>query len=379
MRVVMVSKAVIVGAYQRKLEELARLPGIELTAVVPPLWRDSRGETRLERVFVDGYRLLETPIALNGHFHAHFYPRLSRTLTQLQPDLLHVDEEPYNLAAWQAMQWAVSNRCPALFFTWQNLDRRYPPPFNWMERYSYRHAAYAIAGNHEAARVLAAKGYRGPSAVIPQFGVDPQLFSPATTSALIEQSAQTRLIVGYAGGLVPEKGVDLLLKAVAICNRTWSGAASQALTLRVVGSGQERLALETQAQDLGIDSNVRFLGRLASTEMPAFYRSIDVLVVPSRTMQNWKEQFGRVLIEAMACGIPVVGSDSGEIPAVIGEAGLIFPEEDAEALAAQLECLAQNRLLRAELGRKGRNRVLALYTHRRVAQATYDVYRACLT
>ncbi len=141
MRVVMVSKAVVVGAYQRKLEELARLPGVELTVLAPPVWRDSRGETHLERTFVEGYQLLETPIALNGHFHAHFYPELSRELNQLQPDIVHIDEEPYNLAAWQAMRWAVRHGRPALFFTWQNLNRRYPPPFNWMERYNYRHAA----------------------------------------------------------------------------------------------------------------------------------------------------------------------------------------------------------------------------------------------
>ena len=133
-------------------------------------------------MFVEGYRLVETPIALNGHFHAHFYPRLNRDLALLQPDLLHIDEEPYNLAAWQTMRWAVRHRRPALFFTWQNLDRRYPPPFNWMERYNYRHAVHAIAGNHEATRVLEAKGYRGPITVIPQFGIDPELFFPASTA-----------------------------------------------------------------------------------------------------------------------------------------------------------------------------------------------------
>ncbi len=375
MRVVMVSKAVIVGAYQRKLEELARLPGMELIALAPPVWRDSRGETQLERVFVEGYRLLETPIALNGHFHAHFYPQLNRELTQLQPDLVHIDEEPYNLAAWQAMRWAVQHRRPALFFTWQNIDRPYPPPFNWMERYNYRHAAYAIAGNHEATQVLQGKGYRGPATVIPQFGIDPELFCPSSIPDGLDRRAGARLTVGYAGGLVPEKGVDLLLQAVAACNRIWSDSQDPACSLALVGAGQERPALEALAKQLGIEQQIRFLGRIPSTDMPAFYRSIDVLAVPSRTMPNWKEQFGRVLIEAMACGVPVVGSDSGEIPNVVGDGGLIFPEGDATALARCLDSLAQDGDLRSAMGERGRKRVLAQFTHQCVALATYEVYR----
>ena len=281
MRIVMVSKAVIVGAYQRKLEELARLPGVELTALAPPIWRDSRGETRLERTFVEGYQLIETPIALNGHFHAHFYPRLNRELNRLLPDIVHIDEEPYNLAAWQAMRWAVRHSRPALFFTWQNLNRRYPPPFNWIERYNYRHAAYAIAGNREATDVLQAKGYRGPVMVIPQFGIDPKLFSPSSMPDGFLRPAAARLAVGYAGGLLPEKGVDLLLQAVATCNQALGGPKGQAVTLTLVGAGQERPALETQARHLGIEPQVRFLGRIPSMDMPAFYHSIDVLAVPS--------------------------------------------------------------------------------------------------
>lgn len=368
----MLSKAVVVAAYQRKLEELARLPGIELTAIVPPTWRDSRGETVLERAFVQGYRLVETPIALNGHFHAHFYPRLGRELMKLRPDLIHIDEEPYNLAAWQAMRWAVHHRRPALFFSWQNLDRTYPPPFQWMEHYNYRHAAYAVAGNHEASRVLQTKGYRGPIAVIPQFGIDPEMFQPAAD----DPHPADRLVAGYAGGLLPEKGIDLLLAAVAACNRALSPTNASGWAVALAGAGNERQALEAQAHDLGIEQDVRFLGRMTSTAMPAFYHSIDVLVLPSRTMPNWKEQFGRVLIEAMACGLPVVGSDSGEIPNVIGDAGLIFPEGDAAALARCLERLARDCELRHKLGRRGRERVLANYTHRCVAEATYEVYRS---
>jgi glycosyltransferase involved in cell wall biosynthesis len=112
-----------------------------------------------------------------------------------------------------------------------------------------------------------------------------------------------------------------------------------------------------------------------STEMPNFYVELDALVLPSRTRPNWKEQFGRVLIEAMACGVPVIGSNCGEIPNVIGDSGLIFPEENAEALAAHLTALRESQPLRAELAAKGRARVLAHFTQASVAERTVAFYR----
>lgn len=389
MRICMISKAVVVGAYQRKLEELARLPEVELTVFAPPVWRDSRGESRLQRSYTEGYRLIETPIALSGHFHTYFYRGLERALAAARPELLHVDEEPYNLATWQAMRWAVRHEAPALFFTWQNIPRRYPPPFRWIESYSYRHAAHAIAGSQDAASVLRAKGFGRPISLIPQFGVDPQLFTNTSTrvgpaSAEGQPERQAAFIVGYAGGLVPEKGVDSLLQALALCNDqqrrspTAVGLAAAPCQLALAGSGMQQAALQALSQQLGIDGQVVFLGRLSSTDMPGFYAGIDVLVLPSRTTPTWKEQFGRVLVEAMACGVPVIGSDSGEIPHVIGDAGWIFPEGNVAALAALLTSLRDNKELRQVMGQRGRARVLERYTQQRIAQATYAVYRSLL-
>ncbi len=373
-RIAMLSKAVVVAAYQRKLEELARLPGVSLVALTPPVWRDSRGETRLERVYTAGYDLVTTPIALNGHFHTHFFPRLGQALAAVQPDLIHVDEEPYNLATWQALRWAARHGRPALFFTWQNLQRRYPPPFDWIERYSYSHSAHAIAGNQEAREVLLAKGYSRPVTVIPQFGIDPQLFDRSVQPPLAPPSPHHRLTVGYAGGLVPEKGIDTLLHALAACQRGIGETAGQPCRLLLAGGGPYQANLERLVAQLDLGQHVVFLGRVGSTSMPAFFASIDVLAVPSRTTPTWKEQFGRVLVEAMACQTAVIGSDSGEIPNVIGDAGLVFAEGDAQSLASHLLRLASDPILRVDLGRRGRARALAHFTHERIAAATYQVY-----
>lgn len=368
----MVSKALVVGAYQRKAEELARL-GVELTVLIPPAWRDRRGVQVAERLHTQGYALRVIPFRFNGNFHLHYYPTLGAELAALRPDVLHMDEEPYNLATWLALRAAAQVRCAATFFTWQNLHRRYPPPFAMMERSNYARVAVAIAGNQDAGTVLRRKGYAGEIAVIPQFGVDPAIFQRRPSAArCAPQDAPTALPgavlhIGYAGGLVPEKGVDLLLHACVGLQADWQ--------LSVAGEGAEQPALAALATQLGVSDRVAFLGRRASSQMPEFYNTLDAFVLPSRTLPNWKEQFGRVLVEAMACEVPVVGSDSGEIPNVIGDAGLVFPENDVARLRAHLQRLADDPDERRRLGECGRQRVTATYTMQQIAEQTFAVYQ----
>ncbi len=367
MRVLMISKACVVGTYQRKLEELARLPDIELTVIVPPSWRDASGELKLERVHTTGYRMLVEPIRLNGNFHLHDFPTLGRRMREICPDVVHIDEEPYNLATWRALRAAHAIGAKALFFSWQNIARPYPIPFVWGERWTLRTIDHAIAGTQSSADVWRAKGYRGPLRVIQQFGVDPDFFTP---DAYPSSSRARGFLIGYAGRLVPEKGVDTLIRAL--------GKLPTSARLEIVGQGPERAALERLARSLGVSDRVSFSGQLASTRLPAFYRQCAVVVIPSRTRPNWKEQFGRVIVEAMACGVPVIGSESGAIPDVVGEGGLTFPEGDVEALAGHLRALMEDEALRCALGEVGRAEVLRKYTHAQVAARTAEVYAEML-
>lgn len=382
MRILMISKACLVGAYQRKLEEIARFPDVELMVAVPQSWREGSRVIRMERAHTAGYELVVEPIAFNGNFHLHFYPRLGRLIRAFAPDIVHMDEEPYNLATFHALRLAKRSGARALWFTWQNLNRRYPLPFRLIERYNLRHTDYAIAGSAGAAEVWREKGYAGPLAVIPQFGVDPDIFSPRGTwdrlSSLSERQTGKSapplrrdpargFVFGYAGRLVPEKGVDLLLEAMAELPGVWH--------LAIVGSGPELDRLKLLARRLGLADRVSFERDIPSMRMPAFYRELDALVLPSRSRPNWVEQFGRVLIEAMACGVPVVGSDCGEIPNVVGDAGLIFPEGDVEALRGCLARLMRESDLWADLSRRGRERVLAHFTQAQIAAQTVAVYR----
>jgi glycosyltransferase involved in cell wall biosynthesis len=377
MRILMLSKALVVGAYQKKAEELAALPGVELTVAVPPSWREPGvGEQPLERRFVRGYQLAVLPIWFNGRHHVHAYPAIDRLVARVRPHVFHIDEESFNFATYQAMRAGVRYGARCCFYNWATVDRRYPPPFGWFEQYAFRHAAHAIAGAQDAAEIIRRHGYRGPISVLPQFGVDPDLFSPTTDhrppttdnndkprSSVVGR--QLSFVVGYLGRLVPQKGLLDLVEALALLPAH--------ARVRLIGDGAQKQQLLARAAELGVGERLDLVAW--TNDVPAELRWLDVLVLPSHTTRSWKEQFGRVLIEAMSCGVPVVGSSSGEIPNVIGDAGLTYPEGDARALAAALRRLAAEPALYADLARRGRVRVLERYTQAALARQYYDVYR----
>ncbi len=381
MKVLMLSKACIVGTYQKKLEEMAAIDGVDLTVAVPPSWNESTWPTRLEKVHTKGYKMIVTDMAFNGNYHFHYYPKLNQIIREVKPDIFHIDEEPYNMATFRAMWLARSWRIPTVVFSWQNIFRRYPPPFGWMERYVLNKADYLLVGNSEAEQVWRRKGYKGPIQLIPQFGVDPSIYYRhdrgirRSKQSVFKfrnegQPKQSVLTIGYAGRIVEEKGLEVLMQAAAKLKGPWE--------LTILGDGPDRPRLEKMVQWLGISGRVTFQEKIPYSHMPNFFSGLDVFVLPSRTRTNWKEQFGRVLIEAMACDVIPVGARSGAIPEVIGDAGLTFAEADIEELYNQLQRLVEDVTLRDDLRQKGRQRVVNHYTQAAVARNTVQVYREVL-
>ncbi len=280
------------------------------------------------------YAIRPLPVRFNGRYHAYTYRGLSRTLSALRPDLVHIDEEPFNPAGMQAQLLADRLGARTVFTVLQNLLRRYPPPFSLMEQYNYRRTAHIIACNAAAGEVVRAKGYRGALSQFSVYGVDPDLYLPAERGA-----PRDGVVIGYIGRLVLYKGLGLLIETLR--------ELPENCRLRLLGAGPDEDTL----------------------------RQLDVLALPSLTRPNWAEQFGRVLIEAMACAVPVVGSSSGEIPNVIGSAGLVVPEGDVEAMRAALARLAADPDLREHYARAGRQRVLGHFTQEHAARRIASVYQ----
>jgi glycosyltransferase involved in cell wall biosynthesis len=146
----------------------------------------------------------------------------------------------------------------------------------------------------------------------------------------------------------------------------------------MVGDGSERKPFEQTLAQHGLLDRAEFTGAVSYDSVPNFFQQMDVLVVPTETTARIREQFGRVIVEAMATGIPVIGSTCGAIPEVIDGAGLVFPERDADALADAIRRVLADADLREEFARVGRRRVEENYSWDRVASKTYELYRQIL-
>ncbi len=253
-------------------------------------------------------------------------------------------------------------RIPYVVYSAQNIDKRYPPPFRWLERWCLRHASGAYPCNDRAGEILERKGLRSSAVTLP-LGVDLTDFTP------IERPPPTpeRLHVGYIGRLHSHKGVHVLLRAMA---------STPGVTAEIIGEGPEAGPLRELARSLSVADRVQFIGHVDYPSLPDRYRRLDAVVIPSVPTPRWDEQFCRVAVEAMASGVPIIASKTGAIPEVVGDAGLLVPPDDSLALSNALRTLA------AAPDRWDLLRVRGLesvdrFTWETIAAQHHAFYRAC--
>jgi glycosyltransferase involved in cell wall biosynthesis len=356
---------------QPKAHWLARQPGIELMVLIPDRWKAYGkwidAEVPENPAFRYEIARVRWPWVGKAQNYLHHYPSLKQTLLEFRPDVIDLWEEPWGLVSVHAV--TLRNRLlpktKLVSETEQNLEKTLPPPFEWFRSYTLRHADFLVGRSDEAVEVARRKGYRGPAESVPN-AVDETLFRPLDRDACRSQVGVGGFVVGYIGRLVLAKGLSDLLDAVARCDAS--------VRCVLVGGGPDEAVLREQTARLGIAGRVTFAGPKPMAELPVWMNAMDVLVLPSRTTPSWKEQFGRVIIEAHACGTPVIGSSSGAIPEVVGEGGLVFPEGRADALADRIEAMRSDPARAHAAGERGREVALARYTWQRVAEQMARVY-----
>lgn len=374
MRLTVISHSCVIDTNQQLFAEMEQL-GVTLQLIVPATWRgDLSGALVRPRVW-EGLQAdpIPVPVYKPGSVPLHAYLRsLGRYFYLFQPDAVYVENESYAVSTFQA---AVANRLsvrrPLLFRNNQNLFKRYPPPFSWAERYVLSQAACANVVNQEAGAVLRRKGYRGRIAYMP-YGIDAGFYAPRDARALRAELGLGGMVFGYMGRLVEEKGVRELLEAFRGFH------PEEDVSLLVVGDGPLRAELEAAFAQPSLVGRCRLLPVVPHREVPSYLSAMDALVLPSKTRPHWKEQFGRVLIEAPACGVPVIGSDSGEIPHLIERqgAGLVVPEGDAGALHTAMRRLVETPGLHDSLRERGRREVEQQYSHQALAYRFYQLLDA---
>ena len=366
MRILRIAHASLTPALRERERALARgYADIDLEVVTTNRWREA--EVDVDAVDDDLFPVIKARPRFSKHIQLFAYEPgpIVAALRRHRPHLIDLNHEPYSVAcaevltlcSWYAPQAVV------VLQTCQNIFHRYPPPFNWLERRALRRVAAAHVCSETVRELLRAKGFKKPVAIVP-FGVDTEAF--CQRGAFTRESKESPTI-GFVGRMLPGKGLNILAEALA-------QLGSEEWNVLLVGDGPERKSFETTLAARGLLDRARFTGAISYDRVPDLYHELDMLVVPTQTTDRIREQFGRVLVEAMASGLPVIGSTCGAIPEVIADAGLIVPEGDSAALAAALRRVLLDCALREELTRAGRRRVMQHYSWERVADKMHELF-----
>jgi glycosyltransferase involved in cell wall biosynthesis len=273
---------------------------------------------------------------------------LRRELRALQPDAIWLQQEPTDPLALELLAVLRSRREPQIvcavcenLFAGTSLRVRLAGRLLW----SRIDALAAVATRSLEGIQAIGMPSSIPSSVLVAGALPPPThIAPATLPFAVGTSD---FVVGFAGRITREKGWRDLAAAVATLPPSFK--------LLLAGSDNDPTVHETLAEP-ALRGRAAYVGLLDREALWRFYASLDCLVLPSLTTSTWTEQFGGVLADAMAVGIPILGSSSGAIPEVIGPAGLVFPEGDVPAIAESLQRLSADPSLRESLGRRGRER-----------------------
>lgn len=276
-------------------------------------------------------------------------------------DILHVSVEPWTLGGFQlCLLNKIFAKNKIVFITWENIFHKRRFPLNFFEWFVLRNSDGIVSANEEGKEILLKKGFKGKIAVFPILGM-PSRFRKKKVKR------DKKFTVGFVGRILKEKGLLNLIEAIKDLD----------VKLIILGRGIFKEELENRINELGIKNKVELIESVPPEEVVDYMNKMDVLVLPSLTIRKWKEQYGRVLPEAMACEVNVIGSSSAEIPNVIKDAGLIFKEGDSEDLKEKIKILMKNKELRKYLIRKGKERVKE-FTAKTIAEKYYKIFEEVL-
>ncbi|KOP26946.1 glycosyl transferase family 1 [Hapalosiphon sp. MRB220] len=386
MKILIASHSYIVDINCEKLLALSQLKSnIEVIVIVPKKWQPGGVQNKIiETKYRQEGRFQVVPISNFSQNHQGlltFGTDLISLIRQFRPQIIQVEQGSRSLAHAQmiTLNKVLGLKAKNLFFTWWNLPYKLKFPVSLLEKYNLQNSHGIISGNQDGAEILRQRGYKRPIKVIPQLGIDERVFTPQPQPELAQQlGIQTdEFIIGFVGRFVREKGLLTLIDALTLLpkDKPWK--------LLLLGRGDLRTELMHKAVENQIQDRIIIVESVPHEQVYKYINLMNTLVLPSETTYKfktltaigWKEQFGHVLIEAMACQVPVIGSDSGEIPHVIGDAGLIFPEGNAQILADCILKFIEKPDFAQTLGEMGYQKAMSQYTNKALAKQQLEFYR----
>jgi alpha-maltose-1-phosphate synthase len=284
----------------------------------------------------------------------------------------------YSADIWYPFTYqAVKTGKPTVVMEWENIPFNAEDyPYSKYKKYNREHAAYFVAITEKAKEALIMEGTDSNKISVVPAGLDCDTFKPAPRNEELAKKLSikedsTRIL--FVGRLVPEKGIIELLEAFYELT-----SKVEKVKLLVAGSGPPNMQTQIRhlIADRKIEGEIKFLGNIGYHVMPQIHNLADVFCLPSIPKKDWEEQFGFSMVEAMACGKPVVSTFSGSIPEVVKDrsTGILVQPQNVSALEAALEELVVNKQERELFGRNGREWVLQKFEADKVAGQLAQIF-----
>jgi phosphatidyl-myo-inositol dimannoside synthase len=352
---------------------VAQDPDFEITVAAPSYFRGDLRPIELEPEPPGSpLRLVPLDTRLSSRIHVFSYDHraLNALIRDGRFDVVHAWEEPYVYAGYQIARALKNSSARFCFRTAQSYVKHYPPPFGYFERVVLRRAQGWIAGASLVHEAMLKRGFPQSKGRILNLAVDLAEFqpvSPAARAQVLQELGLEPPVVGFVGRLTQAKGLDVLMQAMDQVGgaKPWS--------LLLLGSGEYQQKISAWAARNGWSGRVKTV-LVKHGDMPRYVGCMDLMAAPSQTMKNWREQFGRMIIEAFASGVPVIGSDSGEIPSVIGDAGQVVAEADVAGWSRAIQELLDDPQKRETLKAAGLARA-PRYSTETIARQYGEYYR----
>lgn len=374
-KILSIGHSYVVAANRSIMRKVAHGDDFSIELAAPNFLHGSLRTLHLEQEDTDLFTIHPIKAYFSKWVHLMYYQNLDSIIVKGKYDLVHIWEEPYVLAGYQIAKRCVETQTPYFFRTAQSLNKKYPFPFSYFERFVVKHAKAWNAGASLVYQNLLERNYPKSTGVTISLGTDKNIFYPSKIDreAIRDDLKLEGFVIGFSGRLVSVKGLDVLMAALEIVAKT----STQKWSLLALGSGPYKEKIEQWAKALNFEERVK-VRLVAHDEMPKYMRAMDCLVAPSQTAKNWKEQFGRMITEAFATEVPVIGSTSGEIPFVIGEAGIVADEKKPLEWAEALIRLMEDPDLCEYYKKSGMQRFLSRYEVSEIAKKYCELYNLIL-
>ncbi|MBD3272728.1 glycosyltransferase [Candidatus Dependentiae bacterium] len=377
MKVLVVGHAYIASINREKWRVFAKkFSDIKLKILIPKKWSATLFNINagdLSEYNSDNCEFISINTFKSGNevLYGYNFFALIKLLKKFKPDLIHVEQGDNAFSYFQLifLSKIFCRKAKFIFFTWVNWKNKWSLKYKlfwkFIEKFNLKNSSGAIVGNIDAAKILREKKFTKPLETLLQLGVNEKYFIPA------RKINNNKFKIGFIGRLIKEKGILDLVRAFNYLKKfhfNWE--------LMFVGDGKNKMDLINYINKLNLSSNVKILDPVDHTQVGSLLSSFDIFVLPSYDTEFWREQFGHVLIEAMACKVPVIGSTGGEIPKVIGDSGLIFEQKNINDLVEKLKNLMDNKILREKLSLKGYDRFKNNFSYEIIAKKTYAFWKS---